>query len=511
MPYFFDTIKKTIVAVAKQFTNYQVIRKSTDGSTSKTIDVELIIADKQKFYKKLNKKDSSVKLVLPAMSLWNTSIEYQVDRQRNPLFGNKSISKEENTIIKHIGNPSPVSLEFTLTIKTKYHSDMRQILEYIIPSFQPKKTIRINLIPEMNLAFDVPIIFRGVTTNFEWETDEDSFSVNEYEADLTFEANSYIFPPITERYVVKEIEVYTDLINSTFAEEESADGIVNKKLLTHISYSEEMIKQISYTGDNVNESGIYYYDATDVISSAGENFKITDGNGVDLPFVFEYDDGELYGNDSLVVSGGSTTKTGYIFFRGNYNGEIPDRYKIKFFTYHHKNYEWAEDVLYQYNGFNSRTTEHYRISKSSEIDKFYVSSGKMFMRSYESNIVDMLKLYPNYSLNDFTEWRYDISSFVLEEGKILGGMSDEEGKYVYIKTTDTANEYEIIEYDGGETIVDTVTTTSQLNSVVFTKSSGIISVAINDETSTALSENYIIGFLGSNFSEYIRYNFFRGY
>jgi len=513
--YFFQSIKKSLVVFAKQFTDLSIIRKATDGSETKTINVETIIANKQKFYKRINKKDQSVRLVLPAISIWNENITYNVDRQKNPFFGSKAFSKESDGIMKYMRSPSPVTMEMTVRMATVYYSDMMQIIETILPEYQPKVTKRVNLIPGLDCGIDMAIVFTGLSQNFDLEMDESPDSLRMLEADLSFEVHTYMFPPIEEKYIAKNIMLLNGSQQIDVHDDNSPDDIVNSGAITTTDYSRELISSVELEDTEINYSGVYRLDASAIIATDQEDFLIYDSDGKSCPFVFEYDNGELYGNDELVPSFLTLTKTGYIFVQAQHElGEdIPEKYRFEYWSNHHKNYEYGHNVLHVYEDFNYKSLKNLQIDWKTEISKFYVDSGTLYLRSFIAGFDNMLRVYPKKIDSHFSTIDIGINSFTSEEDKILCGMSDRNDQWCYVKTTADNLQYDICEFDGTtETVVDTVTLTSQVSLVKFTQAGSTITVALNGESSTDLVNTYSIPWMGNDFeNNYIRYRFLKIY
>ena len=59
--------------------------------------------------------------------------------------------------------PVPYNLDFTLYVMAKNSDDALQIVEQILPYFQPDYTITINDMSDMGIKRDVPIILSSVS------------------------------------------------------------------------------------------------------------------------------------------------------------------------------------------------------------------------------------------------------------------------------------------------------------------------------------------------------------
>jgi hypothetical protein len=71
-------------------------------------------------------------------------------------------------------NPVPYNFDFNLYLYVRNVEDATQVLEHIIPYFTPDYTIKLNLIPEMGIVKEVPIILNNATHDIQYEGNRDS-------------------------------------------------------------------------------------------------------------------------------------------------------------------------------------------------------------------------------------------------------------------------------------------------------------------------------------------------
>ena len=67
--------------------------------------------------------------------------------------------------------PVPYNMSFELSIYTKLNDDMLQILEQILPYFQPGYTVSIKLLDDVAEKRDVPIILENISMQDDYEGD----------------------------------------------------------------------------------------------------------------------------------------------------------------------------------------------------------------------------------------------------------------------------------------------------------------------------------------------------
>jgi len=107
--------------------------------------------------------------------------------------------------------PVPYNINFTLYAMAKNSDDALQIVEQILPFFQPDYTLTINDMADMGIKRDVPIILNDVSYEDNYQGDFTERRAIIYT--LTFTAKFYLYGPVTSSSVIKTVQVdqYTDL------------------------------------------------------------------------------------------------------------------------------------------------------------------------------------------------------------------------------------------------------------------------------------------------------------
>ena len=108
-------------------------------------------------------------------------------------------------------NPVPYNISFNLYSFTATAEGGLQIIEQILPYFQPDYTVTINAIPEMGIKRDVPITLNSV--NYE-DTYDGAFTTRRaVNYTLGFTAKTYLYGPLHSSKVIKETQ--TDMFVDT--------------------------------------------------------------------------------------------------------------------------------------------------------------------------------------------------------------------------------------------------------------------------------------------------------
>ena len=130
----------------------------------------------------------------------------------------KKVSPDADKKLKQMStqySPVPYNLNFELFVMTKNSDDGIQIVEQILPFFQPEYTVTINEVPEMDIVRDVPMVLNSIGY-------EDTYtgSFTERRAIIytfNFVAKAYVYGPVTTAKPITKAEVtaYADLQDKT--------------------------------------------------------------------------------------------------------------------------------------------------------------------------------------------------------------------------------------------------------------------------------------------------------
>ena len=117
--------------------------------------------------------------------------------------------------------PVPYNLGFSLSILTQYNEDAMQIIEQILPIFQPSFNVTVDLVESIGEKRDVPLVLENI--NF-----EDNYSSGYEEKrvivhNLQFTAKTYIFGAIADNSegLIRKVQVdYHTTTNTKTAKRE---------------------------------------------------------------------------------------------------------------------------------------------------------------------------------------------------------------------------------------------------------------------------------------------------
>jgi hypothetical protein len=158
-------IRKITLGFGNLFDNITMVRYNGDGTESERIIVPIAYAAKELYVQRLQSDynlDKKVQMTLPRMSFELTGMSYDATRKQNTNI--KSFTNTGAGVISQY-NPVPYNFDYSLYLYTRNIEDAHQIVEHILPYFTPDYTIKLNLIPELGIIKEIPIILN--TTNFD--------------------------------------------------------------------------------------------------------------------------------------------------------------------------------------------------------------------------------------------------------------------------------------------------------------------------------------------------------
>jgi hypothetical protein len=208
--FYHEIIRKTIVGFGTLFNNIELRRTDRSGNIVSTQKVPLSYGPREKFLARIEAEPSldgrsEVQIQLPRMSFEMKGINYDPSRKMSPV--NICTTKKEGDAKKVYKQYSPVpyNLEFELNIISKNNDDSVQIIEQILPYFQPVFSITVNLITETNEKKDIPIVLNSVSIQDDYEGD--FRSRRSLIHTLTFTAKTYLYGPVTTQDIIRTVNV----------------------------------------------------------------------------------------------------------------------------------------------------------------------------------------------------------------------------------------------------------------------------------------------------------------
>jgi len=155
------------------------------------------------------------------MSFEISGIAYDSSRKLTRVQKFKHVKAgNDGKILNYNFVPVPYDISYNLYSFTASAEAGLQIIEQILPFFQPDYTVTVNAIPELDIKRDIPIVLNSV--NYEDTYNGDFSQRRAVIYTLGFTAKTYLFGPATTQKVIKETQtdLYTDTDTTNKAREE---------------------------------------------------------------------------------------------------------------------------------------------------------------------------------------------------------------------------------------------------------------------------------------------------
>lgn len=233
-----ESIRKTIIGFGTLFNNIELRRRDSNNVVVQTMKVPLAYGPREKFLARVNAEPDledrkSTQIQLPRISFELTSLKYDPMRKLASTQMCQSTRNTGEIFTQYV--PVPYNFDFDVSIIAKHNDDAVQIIEQILPFFQPSFTITINMITNTNEYKDIPIILNDIGIQDEYEAD---FTVRRTIIyTLQFTAKSFIYGPITTAKIIKKVNADIGRILSDGTTVKDSRYTVTPKAL--IDYNED--------------------------------------------------------------------------------------------------------------------------------------------------------------------------------------------------------------------------------------------------------------------------------
>lgn len=296
--FYHEILRKTVIGFGTLFNGIIIKQTNNQGDITSVINVPLAYGPIQKFLARVEQQpnlNTPVQITLPRMSFEFTGLSYDPTRKLTTTQTFLSKSVTDSTDIRKTYMPVSYNMDFELNIMTKLNDDMLQIVEQILPYFQPAYTLTIDLISSIGEKRDIPIVLNNITMTDDYEGDYTTRRALIHT--LKFTAKIYLFGPVSsgaDKDIIKKISL----------------GFVSgdtRSTSRDLVYSTEPIATKNYTGE-----------VTTVLSKDAEieSTNIEVGNASDIPIESYF----TLNNETLFV----LKKSGNILtvIRGSYGTPI---------------------------------------------------------------------------------------------------------------------------------------------------------------------------------------------
>ena len=209
-------IRKCVIGFGTLFNNIECRKEKSDGSVYSTMKVPLAYGPRQKFLARLEQQadlNQKVAITVPRLSFEMTGISYDSARKLAPTT--LTYKGDDANAVKKQFTPVPYNIDFELNVISKTNDEALEILEQILPVFQPSYQITIKMVDAMNDFRDVPIVLNSINYSDDYEGTFDDKKITL--VSLQFTVKAYIFGPVGTQAPIKKAkaDIYTTMPSAT--------------------------------------------------------------------------------------------------------------------------------------------------------------------------------------------------------------------------------------------------------------------------------------------------------
>ena len=273
--FYHEILRKTVIGFGTLFNNIHIRHKTDGGGNFSVMKVPLAYGPMQKFLARIQQQpdlDRETAISLPRISFEMGGIQYDPSRKTGLA---QTFLTKSGTNAKKVYMPVPYNVGFELSIMSKLSDDALQILEQIIPYFQPSFNITVNLVESIGEKKDIPIVLESVNYSDSYEGGFDSRRILIYT--LAFTAKTYLFGPVADspEGLIKKVDV--DYYTST-------NTVTAKR---NVRYSVTPQAKQNYDDDEATVvDGAISKDVTEFSVSASTDLSVNDRIIIDTEIMF---------------------------------------------------------------------------------------------------------------------------------------------------------------------------------------------------------------------------------
>ena len=208
--FYHEILRKTIISFGTLFNGLTIKHKDSDDDTTSVIKVPLAYGPTQKFLARLEQSpdlNKAIQITLPRMSFEFQGLTYDPTRKVTTTQTFLSPDSSTKSTEKKTYMPVPYNMQFELSIMCKLNDDALQIVEQIVPYFQPAYSLAVDLVSTIGEKRDIPVTLENITMDDQYEGDFSTRRVLLYT--LRFSAKTYLFGPVssTTTDIIKKVSI----------------------------------------------------------------------------------------------------------------------------------------------------------------------------------------------------------------------------------------------------------------------------------------------------------------
>jgi hypothetical protein len=221
-------IRKAITAFGTLFNNIHVIRKDAAGIVVQDLIVPLNFATKNKALSRIvdapdfSEGRAKYEITLPRMSFEITSLDYDGSRKLPVTETIRNKTASEGSKYSYVS--TPYNLGVSLSIFAKYQDDGLQIIEQILPFFNPDFNITISDLPNIQEKRDIQFVLNSVSYSDDYAGDFSERTVVMWDLNFTIKMNFY-------GYVANAELIRKALVQLYATQDVDVDSVIGRRIM----------------------------------------------------------------------------------------------------------------------------------------------------------------------------------------------------------------------------------------------------------------------------------------
>ena len=211
--FYHEILRRTIISFGTLFNGIEIKHEDSNDKTVSGIRVPLAYGPTQKFLARLQQSpnlNKPTQITLPRMSFEFTGLQYDGSRKvtTTQTFTTRTVGV--STEVRKAYMPVPYNMAFELSVYTKLNDDMLQIVEQILPYFQPAYNLSVDLVETIGEKRDIPVVIESINMQDDYEGDFTTRRSLLYT--IRFTAKTYLFGHIpsatsSARDIIKKVSI----------------------------------------------------------------------------------------------------------------------------------------------------------------------------------------------------------------------------------------------------------------------------------------------------------------
>tara|TARA_Y100000385_G_C13050844_1_gene619693 strand:+ start:665 stop:1660 length:996 start_codon:yes stop_codon:yes gene_type:complete len=292
--FYHEILRRTVIGFGSLFNDINIRHTDSSDNTVSELKIPLAYGPTQKFLARLEQVsdlNKSTQLSLPRMSFEMIGLNYDPSRKVSSTQTFISALGSDKKKVRKTFMPVPYNMAFELSIYSKLNDDMLQIIEQILPYFQPSYNLTVDLVDQIGEKRDIPVIFEGITMSDDYEGNYQTRRSLIYT--LRFTAKSYLFGPVSDpsKDIIRKVSV--GYITGEKTDTPTRDVTYSVQPRATESYSNNVVATLS--ADITDIATIIQVSDANSIAVGGvlvidnENFRVASKSGTKITVERGYD------------------------------------------------------------------------------------------------------------------------------------------------------------------------------------------------------------------------------